>query len=385
MKGLVLAEGSIAARPVLQHLRHSKRGLLVQLAGLGDLIMALPTIQSLQAALPHVQWSLLTRPANRGLLTERLEAVRTMPWPPSVSNARTIAPVVWQLRQRRFDVAIHLYGITSRHGALAMQTLFLGLHARLSIGRSGASGGRIFDVNWEENTTTRHEVDVNLAMVRSLGVSPVVTVPVLSPQSASFLRVAKILHARFAPRTSFITLFPGGARATRHWPVPNYAALAAALSRMDMGVCVIGDRLEKQPAQYIADAAGDHGLNLAGCLSLQDVAALLSMALVYVGNDSGPTHLAAALGVPCMALFGPGDLSRFGPRGPGVIRVLRHEVACSPCYLQTCSHHTCMRALTIGEVFQALLEVLAHLPGAWLPRELSPEPRQEDLQNRYDS
>ena len=120
MKGRVLAEVSPPASPVLHHMRHSERGLLVQLAGLGDLIMALPTIQSLQAALPHIRWSLLTRPANRDLLANQLATVQTMPWPPSVSNVRTIAKVVWQLRQRCFDVAIHLYGISSLYGAMAM-------------------------------------------------------------------------------------------------------------------------------------------------------------------------------------------------------------------------------------------------------------------------
>ena len=222
-------------------------------------------------------------------------------------------------------------------------------------------------------------------MLQGLGIAPVATVPVLAPESESLLRVARILQERFGPHKPFITLFPGGARVTRHWPVPNYAALASALSAMDLGVCVIGERLEEHQARYIAEAAGHHGLNLAGALSLQDVAALLSMALIYVGNDSGPTHLAAALGVPCIALFGPGDLSRFGPRGTGMIRVLRHEVACSPCYLQTCSHHTCMRTLTMAEVLQAILEVLTHPPTSFLPQQVRAAPQPEDTQKRCGS
>jgi len=368
----------MVAHRTLQHLRQSACGLLVQLAGLGDLIMALPTIESLRASLPHIRWSLLTRPANSSLLGDRLDTVRTIPWPPRPSQARTIVQEIWQLRQHRFDVAIHLYGITSRQGALAMQALFFGIHARMSIGRSGANTCRIFDVNQEDNSMAQHEVEANLAMLQSLGIPPVVKVPVLSPQRPAWLRVARIVQERLVHGKSFIVLFPGGARATRHWPVRNYAALAAALSAMDLGVCVIGDTLATQQAQYIAEAAGKHGLNLAGCLSLQDVAALLSMALVYVGNDSGPTHLAAALGVPCIALFGPGELPRFGPRGTGVIRVLRHEVACAPCYLQTCSHHTCMRSLTPGEVLQAIAEVLATPPSSSLPRQVSAESQAEN-------
>jgi ADP-heptose:LPS heptosyltransferase len=120
---------------------------------------------------------------------------------------------------------------------------------------------------------------------------------------------------------------------------------------------VIGGRAEARAGQLITKS-GMQTLNLAGRLSLHELAALLSKASLYIGNDSGPTHLAAALGVPCIALFGPGDVERFAPRGNGVIRILQQKVHCSPCYRTWCSHHTCMRSLTFESVLATAMELL---------------------------
>jgi ADP-heptose:LPS heptosyltransferase len=175
--------------------------------------------------------------------------------------------------------------------------------------------------------------------------------------------------------TRFVVLFPGGARMTRHWPVGNYKTLAARLSELGWRICVVGSPMEQRDAGAIAEAAGPAGVNLAGRLSIPELAAVLSQASLYVGNDSGPTHLAAALAIPSIALFGPGDAMRFSPRGRGPIRVLQYKVDCSPCYLTWCSHHTCMRSLTIEGVLSNALELLrAPSPFSFRQQETSEMP-----------
>lgn len=353
-----IGEGE-ADNPVIRRLRMSARGLLVQLAGLGDLIMALPAIHSLQAALPCVQWTLLTRPGQGELIRDRMNQVISMPWPPGSSNLLEVAKAVVRLRRTHFDFAINLYSINSLLGGVAMKGLFLGIRPDLSIGRSGAAGWRLFDVSWEETRcSSQHEVDLNLAMIQNLGVPGIADVPTLQPAQDAIRRAEAILGQHFGIRKKFVAIFPGGARQTRHWPTTNYRVLATWLHDMGIGVCVVGGEADRRDARSIADAAGSHGLNLVGQLSLQELVAVLSLAAVYVGNDSGPTHVAAAVGTPCIALFGPGDPVRIHPRGPGPIRLLRYKVECSPCYVPVCHHHTCMRSLTLESVCATTMELL---------------------------
>jgi heptosyltransferase I len=347
---------------VLQFLRKSERGLLVQLAGLGDLIMALPAINSLQAALPRLQWTLLTRSVAADLMGDRMERVVSIPWPPRPSTVVAILQGLLRLRRRRFDIAIHFYGISTARGAVAMKALFLTINPRLSIGRTSSDRWSLFDISWDERCSpSQHEVDLNLALVQSLGIPIIEHEPALSPKSVSEARMASLLGPLWS-RENFVVIFPGGAKPTKQWPLENYEALAARISALGLGIYVIGSQADQAAAQAIVAAAGAKGVNLAGRLPIQDVATVLSKALGYIGNDSGPTHLAAALGIPCVALFGPTDASRFRPRGLGPIRVLQQKGECSPCELTTGGHHTCMRSLTLESVFMNTLELIGEPP-----------------------
>lgn len=92
-----------------------------------------------------------------------------------------------------------------------------------------------------------------------------------------------------------------------------------------------------------------------------ELEALLKHAAIYIGNDSGPSHLAAAVGVPCVVIFGPGDSERYCPRGKNTVQIVRHSVDCAPCYLEHCSHHTCMRSLQFDTVKGKIDEIISGL------------------------
>jgi ADP-heptose:LPS heptosyltransferase len=332
-------------------------GLFIQLAGMGDLVMALPAIRSVQAALPGMRWTLLTRPDHGDLLDTLVDDVVTMRWPPTAASLGAVARTLTLLRRRRFDVAIHLYRIGSRLGALGIKGIFAAVRPQRSIGRIGAGGAPLFDMNWHEQAGM-HEVDRNLALIEALGVSTADRVPSLKPDASMRARIGALLAARLPRGAPIVGIFPGGARATRRWPSANYAVLAALFAERGMAVCVFGDAHDREAAQRIAAAAGPMGCDLSGALSSRELAAALSLMTLYIGNDSGPTHVAAAVGTPCVALFGPGDADWIAPRGNGAIRLLRYPVSCSPCYRDTCPHHTCMLSLTLDQVAEAAWELL---------------------------
>jgi ADP-heptose:LPS heptosyltransferase len=251
-----------------------------------------------------------------------------------------------------------LYDISSFRGAIAMKTFFMLIHPGLSIGRASPNGFSLFDINWEETrSVSPHEVDLNLGMLRSLGVPCLVDVPSLSPDRDLVLQMSLMLKKQLPSSKRVVAIFPGGTQAVNRWPVTNYGTLALMLSQNGLGVCVLGGQAEEQAARQIVETTGKNALSVAGHLSLQEVIALLSVVSIYVGNASGPTHLAASLGIPCIGLFRPGDVHRFHPRGPGPIRILHSNVECIPCRGVNKGRHVCMEALPVEGVFQAIMDM----------------------------
>lgn len=339
---------------------HFRRGLLVQLAGLGDLVMALPAIDALLNHYPNTEWTLLTRPAQAKLLADRDIHVVTMPWPPKLNIFLQQISTSWYLREQHFDLALHLYSTGSKKGEWAIRALFSGIHAGLSIGRVN-EGQALFDVNWDEaKISSRHEVDLNLGLLSMLEITTSLAPPVVNVTADQSTQINKRLVGIFPDNTPLAVIFAGGARRTRHWSIENYIEVIHYLRALDMGICIVGD--SEQVEDAVQMSTGDpFVVDFSGKLELPELAALMKKSKIYIGNDSGPSHLAAAVGVPSVVLFGPGDLDRCCPQGTGSVRIARFSVDCSPCYLEECSHHTCMRSLTVEAVKHQIDSMLSEL------------------------
>ncbi len=117
--------------------------------------------------------------------------------------------------------------------------------------------------------------------------------------------------------------------------------------------------LEKEKIERIRTLMTREAINLAGETSLIELACLYRRSALVVTTDSGPMHIAAAVGTPVIALFGPTDPARTGPFGKGH-RVIRAEVPCSPCFRKKCKHCECMARIRPEEVFQAVGALLGN-------------------------
>jgi lipopolysaccharide heptosyltransferase II len=168
-------------------------------------------------------------------------------------------------------------------------------------------------------------------------------------------------------RGPYAVLLPGTNWPTKRWPAERFAELVGPLRR-DLGlVSVIAGGADAVPiAQEIRRLAadGDAGpLDLTGKTSLRQLVALLERATLVIANDSGPMHIAAALGRPLVTIFGPTNPIRTGPyRRPD--SVLRVQIPCSPCYSRRCSHISCMRFLESPRVLEqahSQIQKLNHL------------------------
>jgi lipopolysaccharide heptosyltransferase II len=152
--------------------------------------------------------------------------------------------------------------------------------------------------------------------------------------------------ANFVAEDNFAVLLPGTNWPTKRWPVENFAALVEPLrERFGLKTVVAGSAADGELAQRIG------GIDVTGKTTLRQLVALLERAQIVIANDSGPMHIAAALGKPLVTMFGPTNPVRTGPykREESVVRI---DIPCSPCYSRTCSHQSCLRWLSVDAVMR---------------------------------
>ncbi len=151
----------------------------------------------------------------------------------------------------------------------------------------------------------------------------------------------------------------------RSWPPQNFAQVIQSLvKRAGARVVLTGSSADRPLNQFIASLAAVPCVNLAGGLPLLEMAALIRRLNLYLTVDSGPAHMAAALGTPLITLWGPGIIEQTAPlAGRGPVRVLYHRVPCAPCYgtplMNICQDNICMKQIEVGEVQSAMEEMLS--------------------------
>jgi len=198
---------------------------------------------------------------------------------------------------------------------------------------------------------------------------PVSWVPRLDlPAELRQLGRERLARARLSPgEQPLIGLFPGAEwGASKRWPWRRFVELAIELRRHrpDAGALILAGPKEVWLAVRVHEESGKIHPVVGPELDLAALAGVIAHLALLVTNDSGPMHLAAALGVPTVALFGPTDPRRTAPAGEGH-RVLHRDLWCSPCFRRRCPllHHRCLRGISVAEVAAASLDCLGAAPG----------------------
>jgi ADP-heptose:LPS heptosyltransferase len=203
----------------------------------------------------------------------------------------------------------------------------------------------------------QHEVEKALALVTWLGAPDrgnQIDFPLLPQDHAA---AAALLANVERP---LIGLHPAAREATKRWMPERFAETGKELQRRYGGtVVVVGGPDERSLGQEVANAAGDRSLNLAGRTPLPVLGALLSRLAVFITNDSGPAHIAYALRVPTVAIFGGTDPTRWGPPRGEDFRVLINPIACWPCDYGECPFgYTCLQGISVDQVLEKAAEVI---------------------------
>ncbi|PIU19366.1 MAG: hypothetical protein COT18_07895 [Elusimicrobia bacterium CG08_land_8_20_14_0_20_59_10] len=324
---------------------------LLQTAFLGDCVLTLPLLKELRETLPRARVSVVTRPetaeifSSSGLAAEIIEdGKKTAP-----SGPGEFFGLARELSSRGFDAAIIPHR-SLRSAALAWRA---GIPVRIGF---SSSAGSLLLTHKVPFSWLLHDVERNLAL--------------LSPFS-SVLKAAWPGMRGDAGAASRLSLPPGikaginagSAWPTKRWPREKWARLIKLLHAGYGGkVLMAGGPGEKDWNDAIARLAGPgRVLNLTGKTSMAELMEAIRPLKVFVSNDSGPMHIASALGVPAVGIFGPTTRELgFFPYGPAN-RVVETQLACRPCALhgsRKCprGHFLCMRLLTVEEVFTAAVQ-----------------------------
>ncbi|MEI6562739.1 MAG: glycosyltransferase family 9 protein [bacterium] len=325
-----------------------KRILVVKLSSLGDIFHALPTVHNLKVALDaEIDW--VTQPEYVGLVHCFPCVSSVIPFPRRQFWRRS-----WELwrtiRAQRYDYVIDLQGLIKS----AIVTRFA--RGGITIGPSFQREGARFlydDVAGTRNKN-RHAVEENLDVIRYLGL-PVIPVsfPVMFPAPTGDYP---------EPR---VALVPLSRRANKNWPVSHFLETARQL-QIERGASIFlfgskEDRVVCERMREVLSATPGAGavLNLAGQTSLVEMGGWFSKMNMVVANDSGPLHMAVALGIPVVALFGPTDPGRTGPYGVGQ-GVITSEMDCCPCFDKQCRlpRVDCMTGISPDQVMAVIRTLL---------------------------
>jgi heptosyltransferase-2 len=213
-----------------------------------------------------------------------------------------------------------------------------------------------------------HQAEYYRRLVTSLGLPAGGSVPEIDLTGAARAGARDLLTREgHPPDAALVVLAPGAAYGkAKQWIPAHVAALMSRLTRERAATCaIVGSAADRHVASSIRDMVGDFGagrlIDLAGRTSLEELAAVLAVADACVCNDSGSMHLAAAVGTPVIAIFGPTNEHATRPLArPGrPVHLLTHDVWCRPCMLRECPiDHRCMTGITPEQVFAAVASVL---------------------------
>jgi ADP-heptose:LPS heptosyltransferase len=343
-----------------------RRIVLFRLERIGDLIMALEAIQEVRARAPAARIDLVVGSWNAPLARavpgiDRIETLDAW-WLAREGEGRGMAALLraaWRWRSRRYDLAINF------EPDVRSNLLAAAVGAARTAGWKSGGGGPALDVALDYDPSEHTTANARRLVRTVFGGTPGESAgPLLSiPGAAEAAAAARLRPALGRP---LVGVHVSGGRAIKQWPPERFAEVAARVADL-RGAAIVatgapadralvaGLRAALAPRLVIDGSTAD---------GLLESAALMARLDVLVTGDTGPMHLASALGTPVVAVFGPSDPARYATRGP-FDRVVRVELPCSPCNRirrppQRCAGHTpdCLAGITSETVLAAVLDVL---------------------------
>lgn len=324
---------------------HVRRIAVLRGGGLGDFLVVEPAIRALASAYPEADITLLGSPVHAALLAHRpgpVQRVEVVPFSPGVRegapmDAAVTATFLTEMRSRRFDLAVQLHG-----GGRYTNPFLVQLGATNTVGMATTDAPKL------DRTVPfefyQHETIRALEVAAAAGARPTTLEAAIDVRGVELEAAAALLPPGVAP---LLVVHPGATDPRRRWPAERFASVAASAASAGARVVIVGDASESSLAESILERARSALLlraqleavvSLAGRLSIGELAGVLAQAQVVLANDSGPRHLAHAVGAPTVGVYWVGNLINAGPLTRSRHRVeLSWTTSCPVCGIEVTS------------------------------------------------
>jgi heptosyltransferase-2 len=317
---------------------------------IGDSVLAQPAIESIADSFPEAELWLSAAEWVKDLFSSDGKIAGVVPLL-SANDIKTVRAAARKLRAQRFDIGILL---TNSFGS-ALLFLLAGIPQRWGYAGDGRRLLLNRAVRSTDRNAPRHQVHYYLDLVTGLGLKARPPGLLLTVPEEEKERTRRFLEELGVDsRRPLVILSPGaGYGPAKRWPASRFAALASLFQeRKDAAVLIIGSAAESDIAATISSSLKKKPFVLTGKTTLPQLKSLISLARLFVSNDSGPMHLANALRAPVVGIFGPTDPAVTGPfEQPAA--VVKKDVPCWPCSYRKCPYdHRCMMRIDPEEVYR---------------------------------
>ncbi|WP_408998416.1 putative lipopolysaccharide heptosyltransferase III [Syntrophus buswellii] len=358
----------------------SPRILVIKLRYLGDVLLTTPVFDALRSRFPDAFIAAVVNKGTEDMLTENpaIDRIFTV-----IRDFRPLADLrkqfqlIREIRAAHFDVVLEL----THNDRAAVLAFLSGAGKRLGYKPKKRKRFRrsLLLTDLVPVGKKLHVIDRHLELAKAMGCSVLPSKPTLYWTPQDQRSCGEILTSSGVPgKAPYVVLHPSSAATHKVWTAEGYAELCDYLSgRKSLRTILIcgKDKEELRLNREICALSESPPLDLGGRLSLKQTAALLSEALLFIGIDSGPMHMAAAVGTPVVAIFGPSRPWRWGPRGAGQV-IIQKKWDCVPCGKKGCrddgGESRCLMELTPDEVLLAVenrLDEIFRTPAPAFPAE----------------
>jgi len=343
-----------------------KKILIIKLRAIGDVVLATAVIRNLRQQFPHSVIDFLVEQEaapvvannsdlNRVWVYPRKE-IAGLPWlHATISNIRFLS----NLFAQHYDLVFDLFG----NPRSALMTWLTGAQYRVGYRFRGRKWA--YNVQVESRSDRVHEVEFNLDALRRVGIPICSTDPVFPLAAAEKEKIWNWIESKRWQRSFRVALNPCGSWPAKRWPLVKFAELGQELiKKYDAHLILLWGPGERKIVQQLSNLINSKSVWVHPPTTLVEQAALLRYSHLFIGNDSGPMHIAAAVGTPTVGIFGPTNAKLQGPYGKGNRAVAKWEIPCLGCNRLVCPLMDCMNYLEVEDVMKVVDEVVQSLsPG----------------------
>lgn len=330
--------------------------LIINLGGIGDLLLSTPALRALKSWFQRSEICLLVVPRVHQLASELPYVDEAFAFHTAAIKSPHNLRTLLVLRRKKFDLAINMRTLVTERSAKKFKVLLEVIKPKTKVGRDTEGRGCFFDIRIPESDIgEKYEMEYDIDTIKALGVKVIDKSIDFHIDDKNMQKVNEILRKeRVGEGDILIGIHPGG-QPSRRWPLEKFSKVMEEINeQISSKFAITGGKDEVHLVHELIEMTNVNAINLVRKLDIKELGALIKRCNLYISNDTGSMHIAAILKTPLVAIFGPGDITRYDPGNiSDQVAVLYKKVDCSPCNKVRCSNLKCLKTISPREVVEA--------------------------------